>query len=436
MDPYQVNAIKRLTIAGGVFALDMGLGKTITSVNAVITTVLAGLCSNERCWIVTPLNAMGTWSPYVDTLKKYFKEVKILSVDSSHKYWMTQPIGGALIFDECHMLGGMSATRTANCHKLRRAFDFSVCNTGTLLHAGIDKCLSVLDLAVPGASAFASRWKCGEHFHCLVEKQVGQRKFPDLANPTGEQESRFADYLEPYVTILDTDDTSVRDSIKVPPQATEDIILSVPWKTLDDAIVAEVEKSLAAGEELPSMPEVAHRLARSEMGAKIAWLEERMDDTPLVVFAHYTESMDALEAWLKARGTTYARIDGTTKQKDRPGIEARFKAGDFQVLLGQLRAAGVSLNLQRAWISVTVDVSWNPIDYAQAKRRTRRRGQTRDCIHYDLIANRFQFTVLKRIRTGLRFNASIAAYQEMRRAYAARVEGAGADREGSAGDTP
>jgi hypothetical protein len=47
MDPYQVNAIKRLTIAGGVFALDMGLGKTITSVNAVIAA-RAGRAVQQR----------------------------------------------------------------------------------------------------------------------------------------------------------------------------------------------------------------------------------------------------------------------------------------------------------------------------------------------------------------------------------------------------
>jgi hypothetical protein len=424
LDPYQVDAIRRLTVAGGVFALDMGLGKTATSVVGIIHALMCGKCNDSRCWIVCPLNAMGAWTPYVPELQKYFREVRVLSVDSSHKYCMTTPTGGALIFDEVHMLGSGRANRTHNCHQLRRLFDFCVANTGTLLHAGIEKCLSVLDLAIPGAAAFASRWKCGEHFHCLVEKKVGSHTYTSLANPSQDEEARFAAYLEPYVTILDTDSPSVADSIKIPPQTTEEIILSVPWKTIDDAVVDEVEKALAAGQELPSMPEVAHLLSRADVDAKIKWMDDRLDDTPLVIFAHYTPTMDALEAWLKGRGVSYRRIDGDTPQKDRPAIEASFQAGEFQVLLGQMRAAGVALNLFRAWISIAVDFSWNPVDYAQAKRRTRRRGQTNDCIHFDLVANRFQATVLSRIRAGQRFNASIAAYQEVKRAYAARVPNA------------
>ena len=59
-----------------------------------------------------------------------------------------------------------------------------------------------------------------------------------------------------------------------------------------------------------------------------------------------------------------------------------------RLVLGQIQAAGVAINLFRAQVSVTLDVSWKGKDYAQALGRTCRRGQTEPCLNIDLIANK------------------------------------------------
>lgn len=423
LDEYQTAAVKHLTVSGGILGLDMGLGKTATAVAAAIMAARKDFCGH-RCWIVCPLNAMGAWEPYLPILRENFTDVKVLSVDSAHKYSMAAADGGCLIFDEAHLLGAGSARRTANCHTLRRAFDFCLCLTGTLLHAGLEKVLSIMDLAIPGSSCFASRWACGAHWNCLVKKQIGQRTVTALEKPGEDKHSRIAAWLRPYATMMDTDDEDVAAAICVPPQSTERVDLGVPWNSLEDEAVAIIEAYLARKEDPPHMAEVIHVMARSGWLQKQGWLYGLITEKPgepVVVFAHYTETMDNLAEFFTKEGITFRRIDGTTPQKDRPGIEAAFRAGEFQVLLGQMRAAGISLNLQRACVSVAVDFSWSPIDYAQAKRRTRRRGQTRDCTHYDLVANRLQHTILERIKAGCHFNASVAAYRTVQAVYAARV---------------
>lgn len=423
LDPYQLGAIAHCSPAGGVFALDMGLGKTATSVGAAIEAFRQNYAEG-RCWIICPLNAMGAWEPFIPVLKQYYPDVRILSIDSAHKYSAAAPEGGCLIFDEVHLLGAANARRTDHCHRLRYLFDFAVCNTGTLLHSGIEKVLSILDLAIPGAAHFASRWRCGEHFHCLVPQQIGSRRVVKIEKPADAHLEHLSTWIGNYTSILDTDSPTVQEAVSIPQQEDSQVPLALPWRTVEDEACEIIEAYLARGEELPNMAEVAHVMARSGTAAKIAWIQAHMDGSPLVIFAHYTETMDALEAWAKEHNYTYRRIDGSTKQEDRPAIEAAFQRGEFQILLGQMRAAGISLNLQRAWITIAVDFSWNPVDYAQAKRRTRRRGQTRTCFHFDLVAGRFQDTILKRIRAGLHFNARVAAYQSLRSVYAARAGGA------------
>jgi hypothetical protein len=48
-------------------------------------------------------------------------------------------------------------------------------------------------------------------------------------------------------------------------------------------------------------------------------------------------------------------------------------------------------------------------------KRTCRRGQTRECHHFDLICNPVQAKCLKRLRSGEDFHLSLAEYQQGQR---------------------
>lgn len=417
LDHYQRTAIASLRLSGGALAMGCGLGKTVTATAAAI--LAPG--SKQRCWIVCPLNAMGAWEAMRPWLARVFEEVQIISMDSLHKAQAVSPLpGGVIIYDEAHMLGSPTARRTKAAHKVRPAFDFGLALTGTLLHAGIGVALSVMDLAVPGLAGFTREDDAARHFGCLFAQdiEIGARKktVMKITRPTGDNRRRFLHFIEDRVVSMSFESEEVRTSVTVPQQLVHRIHIDEPWKDLDTLAVEYIEQQMADGFEIPSAAEVAHALCRTGTPAKIEWLLNAMDtDAQVVVAAVYHETMDAAcEAFDKA-GISYVRIDGSVTGKKRIELVEKFQTGQVQVFLGQIDAAGVSINLQCATISVCLEHSWKAPSYAQFLARTRRRGQTETTYHFDLVANTLQNRIATLVSQAADFDASLAEWQSIKR---------------------
>ena len=71
-------------------------------------------------------------------------------------------------------------------------------------------------------------------------------------------------------------------------------------------------------------------------------------ETPLIIWAHHREGIALIAEGLKAKGLRVAVITGDTNLKDRDRIVASFQAGDLDVLVANMRAAGVGLTLTRS----------------------------------------------------------------------------------------
>lgn len=418
LDPYQKESAERLTVAGGVLAFGVGLGKTLTTVAAARSYQSLGYASNSRCWIVCPLNAFPAWKPWVDYLKLFFADVQIISMDSLHK--MSQGLradGGVIIFDEAHQLGEDTARRTKAAHQVRACFDVGLCLTGTLLHGGIHKALSVLDLAVPGMAGFGNPYSAAAYFKCLGEKKVGSKTYKTVNRPEGEHKKRFQDWLSHYVISLTKESPSVRSSVTIPEQLLYTQEFGDCSQPIDKLAADILQRRMQEDGEIPHAQEIAHLLMRDGIDQKIEWLMDALDGETqqVVVFAQYTDSLDKIEVALAEAGVTVCRVDGSTSSKLRIEYEKHFREDIYQVFLGQITAASVSMNLQTAKISVAVDVNWKASDYAQALGRTCRRGSTDTCHHFDLVANRLQKYVVQRLRDSQDFDSSLAEYQELKR---------------------
>lgn len=403
LSAYQHTAISRLGTAGGVLALDCGLGKTIAA-------LAAAKAYGGRLVIICPLNAVPTWrrAAPAGTL--------IESMDSAHNLLGLPNTGGVVIFDEAHLLGETTARRTKACHQLRLKFDQGLCLTGTLLHAGVQKTLSIIDLAVPGGALFSSRWKAGEYFHCLVKKQIPGRMVTVLEKPTGQHRASFLEYLSRHVVALTVDSTEVRAAFQLPEQHLYDAELEEPWLPLEQAAANLVLAKVDAGEPgIMSASECAHALCQAGAQSKVDWVMQHLEDEPVVIFANYTATLDAMQQALQDAGKTFVRVDGSVTGAARGECQRKFQAGEAQVFLGQMTAAGVAMDLYRATYSIALDHSWRAADYAQALARTHRRGQTQETHHFDLVANVLQDRLVRRLRAGADFNASLPEYQELKR---------------------
>lgn len=417
LSSYQVSTIRRIRHGGSVLNLAPGLGKTLPA-TAAAAYVAKRYNAASRCWVVCPLNAFAAWREFEPYLKTVFADVLIVSIDSLHKAPAAN-VGGVLIMDEAHQAGEDRAGRTKKAHNIRPMFDWCFALTGTLQHGGIQKALSVLDLTVPGATLFSSKWRAGEHFRCLTKKDIGGRSVTGFVKPAGESKERWLRYLDRFVISMTKHSPEVKSDITIPEQILHTVEIGDCSRSLTDLAVEYIQRAMAADpNKIPHAAEVAQALCRSGVEGKINWLLSELDDEPIVILANYTDSLDAVQKALEDNKLTFARIDGTVTGRKREEQIARFQSGEVQHFIGQITAAGISANLQRAFVSVAIDVNWRAADYAQALARTCRRGSTHEAHHFDLVDNRLQRQVVDRLRAAMDFDASTAAWQSMKTAIA------------------
>jgi len=130
--------------------------------------------------------------------------------------------------------------------------------------------------------------------------------------------------------------------------------------------------------------------ARRKLGAlkvekALEYIEELWDESAgglngLVVFAHHREVFQALEAGLQERlGFQVVGVNGLTPPEERQKAVDLFQAGEADIFLASLRAAGVGLTLTRASTCVMVEADWVPSVNLQAEARIHRITQKDIC---------------------------------------------------------
>jgi hypothetical protein len=421
LDPYQIDTVAKLRPGGGVLTLGCGLGKTITALAAALAlTPPSKIAGNtfDRIYIVCPLNALGTWKPFIPWLKQRFAEVVLISQDSLHKI---QAIGATdsscIIFDEVHGMGAWSAQRTKLAHYVRWQFTVGLCLTGTLLHAGPEKVLSIMDLAIPGAALFGNKYEFGRHFGCLVRKTLGNRSVHSVEKVPAHRLEEFQRYLDRLVVCKNKNSPDVRASVIIPDQDVGMVEIGDTSLSLTLEAVAAAREILAEDPNgVPSMSAVMHRLSHVGTEAKLDWLLEQMhgDDQQVVVFATYHDTLDQIQARLEHEQILFVRVDGGVTGPARDKKIKAFQDGAARVFLAQSDAASVSMNLQCAKLSVMFDSTWKATVYEQAMARTCRRGQPHRCHHFNLLGNHFQKMVFKRLESACDFDAQVAEYQDIK----------------------
>lgn len=404
LETFQRDAVARMTPSGGGLALGCGLGKTLAA------CAFAHAIQAKSVVILCPLNAMPTWKRYAS----FLPVVPVIhSMDSAHHLLAMQPVD-LIIYDEAHLQGHFTAARTKNAHTLRLRSKAGLCLTGTLLHAGIIKSLSVQDLAIPGAAGFGNRWAAGEHFHCLVRKQIGGRTVTEVGHPPLALRAKYHEYLAKYTVALTPNSEAVRAVLQLPGQDVVDVPVGEPWVPIEQAAADLVHAAIARGEPIPSASSTAHALCQEGVDTKTDWVMQNLGDDPAVIFAAYTETLDLMSKKLTDAAISFVRVDGSVTGQERIDAQEQFQTGKVQVFLGQIIAAGISMDLFRTPYSICIDHPWRSEAYAQALARTHRRGQAERCTHWDLFANKLQKRIIERLRAGEAFNAETADWQQIK----------------------
>lgn len=123
---------------------------------------------------------------------------------------------------------------------------------------------------------------------------------------------------------------------------------------------------------------------------------------PVLIGTWHKAASKALYEALKDQGTAEV-VDGSTSNTERDRIAKAFNAGEIDWLIGQMKAMGVSWNLQSACRNVVVvEQVPSPGDLDQFVARVQRKGQTNHVQVFEMLADDDLDIALRRIRASKR----------------------------------
>lgn len=122
---------------------------------------------------------------------------------------------------------------------------------------------------------------------------------------------------------------------------------------------------------------VASGLAKvEEVTRRIAIWFEKHEDRPLVVWACYQETLQAIREHAESLGLRVGVIDGKTSRAKRDVAVAAFQNGELDLIVASIYAGGTAITLTRGHDVVFAEVDWTPGLIVQAEDRCHRYGQT------------------------------------------------------------
>ena len=116
----------------------------------------------------------------------------------------------------------------------------------------------------------------------------------------------------------------------------------------------------------------SHEVALAKVPHVIEHLEENLENGPIVCFAHHRDVIQQIKDHFKDRAVT---ITGDTNMADRQTAVDRFQAGEVDLFIGNIQAAGVGITLTKSSHVVFAELDWVPGNMNQCEDRTHRIGQ-------------------------------------------------------------
>ena len=398
--PYQQNGVNWLSAVkaaklGAILADDMGLGKTLQALSVV----------TKRTLVVCPRSVVHNWINEAQRFRPSLKcavyhgpdrkldETQDLTVTTYALLRLdTEELKGidwdTIILDEAQAIKNPDSQAASAAYSLRG--EFRLVLTGTPIENRLEELWSLMHFANPFVLGSLASFK--------------SRFSNPIASGDARPAQRLRNLIRPFLMRRHKGDVLT----ELPPR-TDDIL----WVELDES-EREVYDSLlwdarnialkriqsdnnvfAALEALLRLRQAACHLGllpnRNEpTSSKIDRLVESVDEAVqeghrAIVFSQWTSLLSKIEPELNVRAIDFARLDGTTR--DRQGVVETFQSdAGAPVLLASLQAGGTGLNLTGADHVFLTDPWWNPAVEDQAASRAHRMGQIRPVFVHRMVA--------------------------------------------------
>lgn len=385
----------------------MGTGKSLTALEAciqaeVLRAVIVGPPISLRMWAVEASNWLAT---QVQILAKGSTEIDpkadilICSYEIATKrqhelmQWVAGADSSALICDESHALKSTKAKRTkAILGKggLCEAFKHTWLLTGSPMTRWADDLIPFLFRAAPQEIKQKIGALSIERYnlrYCITQK----RSFPGSRRPViMTVGSRNLDELGTILAGCATRRT-LDDVWESMPALTQTRLAIEPKgvasinRELEKMTLAQIEQALSDNEENLATMRRELGLSMTPEAADFIWQRADAEQGAILVGAWHREVIDGLIEALQVKKLRVAKLDGRTPAAMKTELQRQFNEGELDVLVGQIAAMGVSLNLQRGGNSiVVVEEDWSYEIMSQFYARLHRMGQGKP-VHVDTL---------------------------------------------------
>lgn len=374
LKPYQIEGSNHLfEIVGkdgaALLADEMGLGKTAQAIEVVKRLRPAGIL------VVCPASLKLNWLKELSLWGAYELNttLQVESYEWAAKNYNKIGKIGLLILDEAHYCKNRSAKRTNAClTHLWKAAKFKLLLTGTPCPNGLMDGWSLFNKLDP--EAFPNKYKYGYRY-CETKRNwftgniefhgSNKRNLPELRSKLSKFMVRRK--KKDVLAELPAKIFSVMP-IEVNLKASTDLNLSAEE-------VLNIERAVHS--ESVATKRKAVGFLKAEAGTSII-KNIMVEKDRLVVFTYHQDISDLLKETLQSKDFEVHQITGKTPMNKRHEIVEGFqqKSKDRkQMLLAQIEAAGVGINLYAADTCIFFELDWVPAKMAQAIDRLHRLGQ-------------------------------------------------------------
>jgi SNF2 family DNA or RNA helicase len=338
---YQTEAIRFLVARQfALLALEMRLGKTMCAILA------AQEVGAKEIVVVCPAIAVAQWE---QEFRKWWPDTayRVFSYDKARvQDWSTFDQFDVAIIDECHFAKNPDAQRTKAIFGkdgLGWHTDRMWCLSGTpaTRHAGeLWPMLFAFGVTTLTYESFCRTYCTYDWTHTKI---------------TGTKVAKIPEIKAMLAKIM-----LRRTRKEVAPEMDE---ISFSFLAIDSKtdLTSELETD-------PSRKEVAKAKAPA-LVEEIAECIERGDYKQTVAFGWHREAIFDVRAGLAARGIKAATLIGGMHESQRTAVQQQFRAGEIQVVVAQIIAAGTAIDLSAASHGYFLELDWLPANNVQAANR-------------------------------------------------------------------
>lgn len=355
---------------------EMGLGKTIQAIAFINHLFNQGL---KRAIVVSPLSVLANWKREInrwsrlDTVvfrgnkrRSAFRHWKnrggiLLTNFEQSKYLIkagAEELLDIIIVDEAHFIKNPKAMRSRNTNQLAKAAEYAIFMTGTPLENRVDEMKQLVSVLQPEFS----------------ENIEG---FGETYDPDEFKEMVSTVYLR-----------RKRDEVLKELPKISYVHLWSDFSAVEQTFYDEAVISGLSG--LMRMRRAGFYGKTPSRSGKIAQLVEIIEEAKenghkVLIFSYFkTDVLNMLDQLLNeySVGVISGDVSNTRRQEL---IDEFTTTEEKNILLSQIDAGGVGLNIQAANIVVLCEPQWRPSTEKQAIGRVYRMGQTRNVIVYRLL---------------------------------------------------